>query len=116
MRLLVEIGYNKILFGKGAKISELLEAFDGIKIIQEEGGYSEPKRYIIDRDTEVSVRLINDDSVSLPENQTRTEVKETLEMFHKLKDKNEKLETENKELKEQLEKITETISNKKEEK
>jgi hypothetical protein len=109
MRLLLEIDYRKILFGKGAKVNELIEAFDDAKMVHVEGGYSEPKRFIIEKDAEMNLTLINDNDIGLPENQEKIEVKETFEMFYDLRDKNKKLEEENTELKKQIEEITKVI-------
>lgn len=67
MRLLIEVAYIKVLFGKGAPVAEIIAAFDGCKIVKEENNWSTPKRYTIDADAEIGVTLINDDAVSLPD-------------------------------------------------
>lgn len=79
MRLLLEVAYNKILFGKGASVSELISALDGAKIVDEKGGWNEPKKFIVREDAEFSCKIINDDSVELPENSDGM-----YEQFHKI--------------------------------
>lgn len=37
MRLLLKLGYQEILFGKGAPIAEIIGALDGIKAVVSEG-------------------------------------------------------------------------------
>lgn len=63
----MEIGYQKILFGKGAPIAELIAAFDGCKAVDAENNWGTPKRYTIASEVDIHVTLIPDDSVSLPD-------------------------------------------------
>ena len=67
MRLLVEVGYTKVLFGKGAPVAEIIAAFEGCKIVKEESGWQQPKRYLVESDAEIGVTLINEDAISLPD-------------------------------------------------
>lgn len=100
MRVLMTVQYYKILFGSGANVTELLKSFDGAQVVEEKGGYGEPKKYIPTTDIDLQVSLINDDSLTLPENES-----ETFEQYHKVASERDKLKTEVRELKENLKKI-----------
>lgn len=67
MRLLIEVGYTKVLFGKGAPVAEIIAAFEGCKIVKEESGWQQPKRYVVESDAEIGVTLVNEDAISLPD-------------------------------------------------
>lgn len=79
MRLLLEVAYNKILFGKGAPVAELIASLDGAKLVDEKGGWGEPKKFVVKDDAEFTVKIINDDAIELPENSNGM-----YEQFHKI--------------------------------
>lgn len=108
MRLLLEIQYYKILFAAGANISELLASIDGAKVVNEKGGYGEPRLYTPVTDIDIIVKLIPNDLIGLPEN------KDTgLEQYHKIKSENEQLRSKVYELESQIKNIA-SITNKEE--
>ena len=72
MRLLLTISYTNLLFGKGAKTSEIIESLDGAVQVDEK--YVEGKTkffpHIFDKWGEsdaIKVRIIPEDSITLPE-------------------------------------------------
>jgi len=72
MRLLLTISYTNLLFGKGAKTSEIIESLDGAVQVDEK--YVEGKTkffpHIFDTWGEsdaIKVRIIPEDSITLPE-------------------------------------------------
>ena len=66
MRLLLTLGYQKILFGKGAPVAELILAVDGAALVTQDG-YGANKRFIPEKDSNIQVELVNEDSCALPE-------------------------------------------------
>lgn len=114
MRLLLNIEYYKVLFGKGADVSELIKSFDGAIIVDEDrgGSFSGPTKYNPSREASMSIQLINDDSVMLPENDDGGE----FENYHKVATERDKLKTEVKELTDKLKAIEDATQGKNEEK
>lgn len=78
MRILITVGYQKILLGPQAGV-EVLSAFDRAMIVNEKGGWNEPKKYAPEKPGEIFVNLIPDDSVLLPEN-----TNESVDMFQRV--------------------------------
>lgn len=87
MRLLLKVGYQEILFGKGAPIAEIISALDGIKAVDSEG-YGESKTYKVKGDIHISVELINDNAICLPDGDKKNEY----EAFHALATEKDKLQ------------------------
>lgn len=100
MRLLLRIGYQDVLFGKGAPIAEILEVMDGIKMVDREG-YGESKRYIVKDDITVEATLINDDSVMLPDSGKNKDY----EAFHRIAKERDELVSKVCELEKKLKEI-----------
>jgi hypothetical protein len=78
MRLVMSIGYNKILFGKGAPIAALVEALDGVRVVSQTG-YGDTTKYVVGDEVCPEVIIIPDDSVTLPEN-----ANPVLDEYHKV--------------------------------
>ena len=74
MRLLIGLGYDKILFARGANVSELINAFDKAVYVRETG-YGKERCYQPQDSENISLELVTEDSVSLPES---TKLKEGL--------------------------------------
>ena len=106
MRLLMEIDYYKILFSKGANISELLSAVDGAVIVEENGGYGDPRLYVPKANPNISVRLIADNEAGLPENKN-----DFYEKYHEVKSENSELKGKIYTLEQKLKKIEGSIEN-----
>ena len=105
MRLLLTVGYDKILFGKGANISSLLEAFDGAKTVKDDQPYRQPRKITIEEGAKLNVELVSDDSVCLPENHDN----ELYESFHKLASERDDLRKKVKELEDKISKVNADI-------
>lgn len=103
MRLLVEFDYFKVLFGKNAPIAEIISAFDGIKNVEQKG-YGETTTYEIKKDTNISIKLINDDAVCLPDGESND-----YEAFHNLAQKRDELQKRVYELENKLKEIGKTV-------
>lgn len=102
MQLLMTVQYYKLLFSKEANVSELIKAFDGAMLVDEKGGYGEPRKFIPTEAADLQIQLINDDDVRLPENQDGT-----YEQYHKVATERDSLKTKVKELEDKLKKIQE---------
>jgi hypothetical protein len=112
MRILISIGYQKLLLGPKAG-HEVLAALEGAVHVTEKGGWSgEPKRYVPD-ESEVDVTIVPDGSIALPENQQGS-VMEAFANLSKRKDEAEekakKAEARVKELEATLKSIAEKSS------
>lgn len=83
MRLLVDFGYTKLLFGKGVNYAQIIDALNEAKVVEEDGPWGE--RVLVAKDKELSIKLIDDDSVKLPET-TRPEVVDKLLIIAKERD------------------------------
>ena len=108
MRLVLELGYQKILFGKGAPIGTILEAMDGAKIVEKE--YSSGS-FTVKGDVAVSLELVPDDSVTLPD----TEKSADYEKLRELATSRDKLRTEVAQLKKHIKEIEGVANGSKEE-
>jgi len=105
MRLLMKIGYQDVLFGKGVEVGEILEAFDGMKAVTSKG-YGAEQRYVIDGDVNIEATLIADDSVSLPDTEPSA-VTEIVDKYHDVKSQLDESRRDVAKLKKQLEAINE---------
>ena len=103
MRLLMKIGYQDVLFGKGAEVGELLEAFEGMKAVKSEG-YGAEHRYVIDGDVNIEATLIANDSVSLPDAEPSA-LAEIVDKYHDVKSRLDESRCEVAKLKKQLEAV-----------
>ena len=104
MRLLLTLGYQKILFGKGAPVSELILAVDGARHVRQSGGYGQPKRYEIDEDSAVEVELIPEESITLPESDSSV-----YDKFHAVAGERDEALKKVRELEKKLKEMTEKI-------
>jgi len=109
MRLLLTIGYTKLLFGKGAKVSEIIESLDGAVQVDEK--YSEGKTkffpHIFDSWGEsdaISVKVIPEDSITLPEIKD-----DKLDVLFKIQKKRDESEQENYSLKNKIKELEDKI-------
>jgi len=104
MRLLLTVGYQKLLFGKGTNVSEIINSLDGAALIEEK--YVEGHTKIIVRSpsayesNEIVVKLINDDSVLLPEIKD-----DKLDILLKVQKKRDESESENYDLKSKIKEL-----------
>ena len=108
MRLLLTIGYTKLLFGKGAKVSEIIESLDGAVQVDEK--YSEGKTkffpHVFDSWGEsdaIGVKVIPEDSITLPE------IKFVLDVLFKIQKKRDESEQENYSLKNKIKELEDKI-------
>jgi hypothetical protein len=58
MRLLLEIGYNKLLLPKESDATTILNAFNGIRQVREEGYGDTHKIIISGEDEQLALRLV----------------------------------------------------------
>jgi len=107
MRLLMEVGYTRFLFGEGAPIAEILAVADGIKVVEKD--YSSGVLTIKD-DARVSFELVPDDSVTLPDGRFDHDY----EKFHELAASRDELRTEVAQLKRRLAEVQEAAKPEKE--
>jgi hypothetical protein len=73
MRLLLTVGYHHLLFGKDANVTGIISALEGARNVEEKG-YGSDRKYIvkgIGEQDEFDIKIIQDDAVSLPENESR---------------------------------------------
>lgn len=64
MRLLATLGYQAVLFGKTADYARIIEALGTAQMVEHNYG---TKTYEVKRDSEIEVKLINDDDIRLPD-------------------------------------------------
>ncbi len=100
MRLLVNIGYQHILFDKSANYSALIEALSGATLVNE-SGYGESKLYT-PTEGEIGCVLLPDESTKLPGAANSSGLIDRLLAAEKDRDK---MNLENYQLKEKLKKI-----------
>ena len=92
MRLLLEVGYQHLLFGPRAKAGPILKALDGALQV-ESLGYGESRKLVVKGDTRISVEIINDDAVCLPDNKSEqsAQLDKLLAMQEKLSEAQSKI-------------------------
>jgi len=66
MRLVIEVGYQHLVFASGAQVSAVIAAFEGAVVCQSEG-YGDTRRYVPQTGTELGIRLVPEGDVSLPD-------------------------------------------------
>ena len=103
MRLLMKIGYQDVLFGKGVEVGEILAAFDGMKAVKSEG-YGAEQRYVIDGDVDIVATMIADDSVLLPDTEPSA-VAEIVDKYYDVRSQLDESRRDVAKLKKQLEAI-----------
>jgi len=110
MRLLLTIGYTKLLFGRGAKVSEIIESLDGAVQVDEK--YAEGRnKYIIHvhdswgESDAIGVKVIPEDSITLPEIKD-----EKLEALFNIQKKRDESESENYTLKNKVKELEEKVA------
>jgi hypothetical protein len=85
MRLLVEIGYNKVLLPKDCDYSAIIDAIGRGEIVEETGPYGQRVYQCQDGQT-VTITLINDDDVRLPNVARPPELEKLLEIAKEKED------------------------------
>lgn len=65
MRLMLSVGYQKLLFGEGAEVGKIIASLDGAQLVKE-SGYGDTKKLSKDSGS-IEVELIPDGSAILPE-------------------------------------------------
>lgn len=106
MRILISVGYKKLLLGDVENVGPVLSALEGAVGVDEKGGWDEPKQYVPTDDEEVKITLVPNDSLKLPENKDQS----MFDKFHEIATRNDKLRDENRKLKEELQKIREAAA------
>lgn len=97
MRLLIEVGYQKLLFKPSASYAAIIEGFEGVQLVEEEGPYDARGFKPVTGNQEIGIKLISDSDVRLPE--ARGEILDKLLAVSKERDK---LYLENAQLKSKL--------------
>jgi hypothetical protein len=104
MRLLIELGYNKILFANDVPVGAVIDALNKAVICEETGPYN-ARKLVRASNVEVAVKLINDDDIALPNNNDAM-----LDKIIALDKENTAQRTEIYALKQQLKKVQESIA------
>jgi len=63
MRLLLQIGYVKLLLPKDCDATAIFNAFDGIRNVEERGYYGEDYKIILKDEEQISLKLIKPESI-----------------------------------------------------
>jgi hypothetical protein len=79
MRLLISIGYQKVLLPKSANYSVVIEAFSAASVVEESGPYG-ARVLTIQPDAEIDIKLMNDDDIKLPSTQKPEAIEKLLEI------------------------------------
>ena len=66
MRLVVTFGYQKVLFPKGCDYSTVIDAVACAQMVEESGPY-DARVFTPSSQSEIDVKLVNDDDVRLPD-------------------------------------------------
>ena len=72
MRLMVDVGYNKILFAEDCNITEVLKAFGGAQVVEETGPYNGKVYKVCSEGKDIGIKLIPGSDWMLPNNQDST--------------------------------------------